>query len=98
MTQDGQVRKLWGLLARRVSPRVAALKTGMDEKTARKDSAVQRFAIVWVDWEAAVHRWARGLPVRRLFEVARPDQLSLFLVPKLRLGILRGWRIGDETG
>ena len=36
MTQDGQVRKLLGLLARGVSLRVAALKTGMDEKTARK--------------------------------------------------------------
>jgi len=36
MTQDGQVRKLWALLARGVSLRVAALKTGMDEKTARK--------------------------------------------------------------
>ena len=36
MTQDGQVRKLLGLLSRKVSLRVAALKTGMDEKTARK--------------------------------------------------------------
>lgn len=36
MTQDGQVRKLWALLAGGVSLRVAALKTGMDEKTARK--------------------------------------------------------------
>ena len=36
MTQDGQVRKLWGLLAEGMSLRVAALKAGMDEKTARK--------------------------------------------------------------
>jgi hypothetical protein len=36
MTQDGQVRKLLELLARGVSLRVAALKTGMNEKTARK--------------------------------------------------------------
>ena len=36
MTQDGQVRKLWALMARGVSLGVAALKTGMDEKTARK--------------------------------------------------------------
>jgi hypothetical protein len=36
MTQDGQVRKLYWLLAKGVSLRVAALKTGMDEKTARK--------------------------------------------------------------
>ena len=36
MTQDGQVRRLLGLLSRGVSLRVAALKTGMDEKTARK--------------------------------------------------------------
>ena len=36
MTQDGQVRKLLGLLSRKVSLRVAALRTGMDEKTARK--------------------------------------------------------------
>jgi hypothetical protein len=36
MTQDGQVRKLWALLSRGLSLRVAALKTGMDEKTVRK--------------------------------------------------------------
>jgi len=36
MTQDGQVRKLLSLVGRGVSLRVAALKTGMDEKTARK--------------------------------------------------------------
>ena len=36
MTQDGQVRKLLSLLGRGVSLRIAALKTGMDDKTARK--------------------------------------------------------------
>lgn len=36
MTQDGQIRQLRKLLARGVSLRVAALRTGMDEKTARK--------------------------------------------------------------
>jgi hypothetical protein len=36
MTQDGQVRRLRELLARGMSLRVAALRTGMDEKTARK--------------------------------------------------------------
>lgn len=36
MIQDGQVRKLRGLLSQGVSLRMAALKSGMDEKTARK--------------------------------------------------------------
>lgn len=36
MTRDGQVRRLWELLSAGVSLRVAALRTGMDEKTARK--------------------------------------------------------------
>src|SRR5579872_1732672 len=42
MTQDGQVRKLRALLAKGMSLRVAALKTGMDEKTARKYRRVGR--------------------------------------------------------
>jgi hypothetical protein len=36
MTQDGQVRQLRKLLGSGVSLSVAALRTGMDEKTARK--------------------------------------------------------------
>ena len=36
MTQDAQVRKLFSLLSAGHSLRVSSLKTGMDEKTARK--------------------------------------------------------------
>ena len=36
MTQDAQVRKLFSLLSAGHSLRLASLKTGMDEKTARK--------------------------------------------------------------
>lgn len=42
MTQDGQVRKLFCLLSQGVSLRLASLKTGMDEKTARKYRKAER--------------------------------------------------------
>lgn len=42
MTQDVQVRKLFSLLSTGHSLRLASLKTGMDEKTARKYRRAER--------------------------------------------------------
>ena len=42
MTQDAQVRRLFCLLSQGVSLRLASLKTGMDEKTARKYRKAER--------------------------------------------------------
>lgn len=57
MTQDGQVRKLRALLSEGVSLRVAAWKTGMDEKTARKYRRVGRMPS-----ELSERHWWRTRP------------------------------------
>ena len=57
MIKDGQVRALGALLARGVSLRVAALKTGMDTKTARKYLGVGRMPS-----ELSERHWWRTRP------------------------------------
>ena len=42
MTQEAQVRRLFCLLSQGVALRLASLKTGMDEKTARKYRKAER--------------------------------------------------------
>ena len=66
MTQDGQVRKLFCLLSQGVSLRLASLKTGMDEKTARKYRKAERMP----SERSARHDWrTRSDPFSTVWEL-----------------------------
>jgi|SRR5579863_346360 len=92
MIQDGQFRKLWSLLARGVSLQAAALKTGLDEKTARKYQRCERMSR-----ELSQGHWWR----------TRPDPFSDVWVavaaqlkenPGLQAKALFAWLQGEHPG
>jgi len=92
MTQDGQVRKLLGLLARGVSLRVAALKTGMDEKTARKYRRGERMPS-----ELSERHWWRTRP-DPFSDVWGAVEAQLKENPGLQSKTLFAWLRGEHPG
>lgn len=92
MTQDGQVRKLWALMARGVSLRVAALKTGMDEKTARKYRRGARMPS-----ELSERHWWRTRP-DPFSDVWEAVTARLKENPSLQAKALFAWLQGEYPG
>jgi len=92
MIQDGQVRKLWRLLSRSDSLALAARKTGMDEKTARKYRDSQKLPSASKSprtWRTRVDPFA---------EVWAEVRERLEAEPRLRAFTLFGWLQGRYPG
>ncbi len=92
MTLDGQVRKLFSLLSSGISLRLASLKTGMDEKTARKYRKAERMPSDL----SARHDWrTRTDPFATVWERVE-QQLSEH--PGLQAKVLFVWLQGEYPG
>ena len=92
MTQDGQVRKLLSLLARGLSLREAALKSRMDEKTARKYRRGARMPS-----ELSERHWWRTRP-DPFSEVWGAVEEQLKANPGLQAKTLFAWLQGEHPG
>ena len=92
MTQDAQVRKLFSLLSAGHSLRLASLKTGMDEKTARKYRKAERMPS-----ELSAHRdWrTRVDPFSTVWESV---ERQLTENPGLQAKTLFAWLQGEHPG
>ena len=92
MTQDAQVRKLFCLLSKGDSLRLASLKTGMDEKTARKYRKVGRMPSEL----SARHNWrTRTDPFSTVWELV---EKQLQEHPGLQAKALFAWLQGEYPG
>lgn len=92
MTQDAQVRKLFCLLSQGVSLRLASLKTGMDEKTARKYRKAERMPSEL----SARHDWrTRSDPFSTVWELV---EKQLQENPGLQAKALFAWLQGEYPG
>ena len=92
MTQDAQVRKLFSLLSAGHSLRVSSLKTGMDEKTARKYRKANRMPSEL----SACHDWrTRPDPFATVWDRVH-KQLSEN--PGLQGKVLFAWLQGEYPG
>src|SRR5579863_3534714 len=92
MIQDGQFRKLWSLLARGVSLQAAALKTGLDEKTARKYQRCERMSR-----ELSQGHWWRTRP-DPFSDVWEAVAAQLKENPGLQAKTLFAWLQGEHPG
>ena len=92
MTQEARVRRLFCLLSQGVALRLASLKTGMDEKTARKYRKVERMPSEL----SGRHDWrTRGDPFATVWElVEKPLQEN----PGLQAKALFAWLQGEYPG
>ena len=92
MTQDAQVRKLFSLLSAGHSLRVSSLKTGMDEKTARKYRKANRMPSEL----SACHDWrTRPDPFATVWDRV---QKQLSENPGLQGKVLFAWLQGEYPG
>ena len=92
MTQDVQVRKLFSLLSSGVSLRLASLKTGMDEKTARKYRKAERMPSDL----SARHDWrTRPDPFALVWDLV---EKQLNENPGLQAKVLFVWLQGEYPG
>ena len=89
MTQDGQVRKLFCLLSKGDSLCLASLKTGMDQKTARKYRKAERMPSEL----SARHDWrTRSDPFSTVWELV---EKQLQENPGLQAKALFAWLQGS---
>lgn len=92
MTRDGQVRELFSLLSSGVSLGLASLKTGMDEKTARKYRRTGRMPSEL----SAGHDWrTREDPFSEVWSVV---ERKLAENPGLQAKVLFKWLQGEYPG